>query len=74
MEAEQAILADPLFQEAVFRHYGVTDMRLVMVDIWSVGFYVGDEGEGAEEESRTLRLSRPLCFMRSDPTDNGYAR
>ena len=38
-----------------------------MVDIWSAGNY------GSEEDS-TLRLARPLCFLRSDPTDNGYAR
>jgi primary-amine oxidase len=38
-----------------------------MVDIWSAGNY------GSEEE-RTRRLTRPLCFLRSDPTDNGYAR
>jgi primary-amine oxidase len=38
-----------------------------MVDIWSAGNY------GAEEE-RTRRLVRPLCFLRSDPGDNGYAR
>src|SRR5947209_17886866 len=38
-----------------------------MVDIWSAGFY-GDEAD------RGRRLTRPLCFVRSDPTDNGYAR
>ena len=25
-------------------------------------------------EDRTRRLARPLCFLRSDPTDNGYVR
>lgn len=38
-----------------------------MVDIWSAGNY-------GSEEDRTLRLARPLCFLRADPTDNGYAR
>jgi len=38
-----------------------------MVDIWSAGNY-------GSEEDRTRRLARPLCFLRSDPTDNGYAR
>ncbi len=38
-----------------------------MVDIWSAGNY------GAEEEA-TRRLARPLCFLRTDPTDNGYVR
>jgi primary-amine oxidase len=37
-----------------------------MVDIWSGGYY-------GQEEERTRRLARPLCFLRSDPTDNGYA-
>ena len=26
------------------------------------------------EEDRTRRLARPLCFLRADPTDNGYVR
>jgi primary-amine oxidase len=38
-----------------------------MVDIWSAGYY-------GEEQEKGLRLARPLCFLRSDPTDNGYAR
>src|SRR5260370_10897392 len=38
-----------------------------MVDIWSAGNY-------GTEEDRTRRLARPLCFVRSDPTENGYAR
>jgi len=49
------------------KQYGVTDTSLVMVDIWSAGNY-------GSEEDRTRRLTRPLCFLRSDPTDNGYAR
>ena len=67
IECEQAVLASPLFQAALQKHLGITDTSLVMVDIWSAGYY------GAEEE-RTRRLTRPLCFLRSDPTDNGYAR
>ena len=50
-------------QEALWHH----DTSLVMVDIWSAGNY-------GTEEDRTHRLARPLCFLRSDPTDNGYAR
>ena len=38
-----------------------------MVDIWSAGNY-------GSEEDRTRRLARPLCFLRHDPTDNGYVR
>jgi primary-amine oxidase len=64
---EQAVLASELFRDALQRHYGISDTSLVMVDIWSAGNY-------GSEEDRWRRLTRPLCFLRSDPTDNGYAR
>jgi primary-amine oxidase len=67
VECEQAVLASEEFRSALEKHYGITDTSLVMVDIWSAGNY------GSEEDS-TRRLARPLCFLRSDPTDNGYAR
>ncbi len=67
VECEQAVLADPEFKAALKRQYGVEDTSLVMVDIWSAGNY------GEPEESKR-RLARPLCFLRTDPTDNGYAR
>jgi primary-amine oxidase len=67
VECEQAVLRSDLFKAALKRRYGVADTSLVMVDIWSAGYY-------GEEEDRTRRLARPLCFVRSDPTDNGYAR
>jgi primary-amine oxidase len=67
VECEQAVLASPDFKAALKRQYGVEDTSLVMVDIWSAGNY-------GSEEDRTMRLARPLCFLRSDPTDNGYAR
>ena len=67
VECEQAVLASPEFREALKQHTGVDDTSLVMVDIWSAGNY-GD----AEESGR--RLARPLCFLRADPTDNGYVR
>ena len=67
IECEQAVLASPEFKAALQKHYGIVDTSLVMVDIWSAGNY------GAEED-RTRRLARPLCFVRADPTDNGYAR
>ncbi|GAC1467630.1 MAG: primary-amine oxidase [Isosphaeraceae bacterium] len=67
VECEQAVLASPEFREALRRHTGVDDTSLVMVDIWSAGNY------GEDEESRQ-RLARPLCFLRTDPTDNGYVR
>jgi primary-amine oxidase len=67
IECEQAVRANPAFRAALKKHYGVENTDLVMVDIWSAGYY----GE-AEEEGK--RLARPICFLRSDPTDNGYAR
>lgn len=67
VECEQAVLDSPAFKAALEKHYGISDTALVMVDIWSAGYY------GTEEE-RTHRLTRPLCFLREDPTDNGYAR
>jgi primary-amine oxidase len=67
VEIEQAVLASPEFRAALKKQYGIDDTSLVMVDIWSAGNY------GQPEESNR-RLARPLCFLRSDPTDNGYAR
>ena len=67
VECERAVLASKEFHAALERHYGPVDVSLVMVDIWSAGNY------GSEEDS-SRRLARPLCFLRSDPTDNGYAR
>ena len=66
-ECEQAVLSSAEFKAALKRHCGTDDTSLVMVDIWSAGNY-GDP----EDSSR--RLARPLCFLRTDPTDNGYAR
>jgi primary-amine oxidase len=66
IECEAAVLNSELFREAL-KAYGVEDISLVMVDIWSAGYY-------GNEEERTMRLARPLCFLRTDPTDNGYAR
>jgi primary-amine oxidase len=67
VECEQAVLRSPEFLAALKKHCGNVDPSLVMVDIWSAGNY------GEKEESRR-RLARPLCFLRSDPGDNGYAR
>ena len=67
VECEQAVLASPEFKAALKKQYGIDDTKLVMVDIWSAGNY-------GSEEDRTMRLARPLCFLRMDPTDNGYAK
>jgi primary-amine oxidase len=66
-EIEQAVANDPEFKLLLKELYGVNDTSLVMVDVWSSGYY------GAEEE-KNKRLVRPLCYLRNDPTDNGYAR
>lgn len=68
IECEQAVLASEEFRAAIEKHYGITDTSLVMVDIWSAGYY------GGQEQDHGKRLTRPLCFVRSDPRDNGYAR
>ena len=67
VECEQAVLRSPEFRAALEKQYGISDTSLVMVDIWSAGYY-------GQEEERTRRLTRPLCFLRIDATDNGYAR
>jgi primary-amine oxidase len=67
VECEQAVLRSPEFIAALRKHCGEVDPSLVMVDIWSAGNY------GSKEDSER-RLARPLCFLRTDPGDNGYAR
>src|SRR6185503_5331559 len=67
IECEQAVLNDPAFKAKLKEQYGITDTSLVMVDIWSAG-------NNGEAEETTKRLARPLCFVRTDPTDNGYVR
>ena len=67
-ECEQTVRRSPLFHEAL-RKRGVTDADLVMVEPWSAGMY------GTEPaEDRAVRRLRALCFVRSEPRDNGYAR
>jgi primary-amine oxidase len=66
IECENAVKACPEFQEAL-RKRGIDNPDLVMVDPWSAGNY------GIEQENGK-RLSRALCWVRSSPTDNGYAR
>ena len=65
-ECEAAVKASAEFQEAIKKR-GITNVDLVMVDPWSAGSY------GIEDE-KGRRLSRALCWVRSSPTDNGYAR
>ncbi|MBD2102558.1 primary-amine oxidase [Leptolyngbya sp. FACHB-261] len=66
IECEQAVKASPEFQAALAKR-GITDPDLVMVDPWSAGNFGMTDEQGQ-------RLSRALCWVRSSPTDNGYAR
>ena len=68
VECEEAVKRSPEFLEAL-RKRGVDDVDLVMIDPWSAGSY------GVEpEDDKGRRLSRALAWVRSEPTDNGYAR
>jgi primary-amine oxidase len=62
VECEQAELASHEFKSALKKQYGIDDTRLVMVDIWSAGYF-------GQEEERTRRLARPLWFVRTDPSE-----
>ncbi len=66
IECEAAVKANPEFQEAIKKR-GITDTNLVIVDPWSAGNY------GIAEEVGQ-RIVRALCWVRSSPSDNGYAR
>jgi primary-amine oxidase len=67
-ECEEAVKRSDLFREALHKR-GVTDVSLVMVEPWSAGNY---GTEVPEDQGR--RLLRALCFVRAEPTDNGFAR
>ena len=62
---EAAGKACPEFQRAIAKR-GITTPDLVMVDPWSAGHY------GIADEVG-VRLSRALCWVKANPTDNGYA-
>jgi primary-amine oxidase len=67
-ECEEAIKRSPEFLAALKKR-GASDVQLVMVDPWSAGMY------GTERpEEKGKRLSRALCWVRSEAADNGYAR
>jgi len=67
-EVEETARKSPLLREAM-KARGIKDLSLVMVDGWSAGHY-GNE----PPEDRGKRLVRALCWVRSEPFDNGYAR
>jgi primary-amine oxidase len=66
-EVAEAVRRSPAFREAMKKR-GIEDLSLVMVDAWSAGNY-GNE----PPEDKGKRLVRALCWVRSDPADNGYA-
>ncbi len=66
LEADRTIKNDPVWQAAL-RKRGVSDFSRCMVDAWSAGNYDADPDPAR-------RLVRALTWVRSDPTDNGYAR
>jgi primary-amine oxidase len=68
VECEEAVKRSPTFLAALKKR-GIDDVKLVMVDAWSAGHY-GNE----TPEEKGKRLSRALVWVRSEPTDNGYAR
>jgi primary-amine oxidase len=67
MACEEAVQADPQWQEAV-RRRGIEDFSLTMVDPWASG-YTGERDAATER-----RILRPLTWVRSEPGENGYAR
>ncbi len=67
MACEELVRRDERWQAAM-RLRGVEDVSLAMIDPWASGF------TGPEDHPGERRLARPLTFVRSSPTDNGYAR
>ena len=65
-DCENAVKASPEFQAAL-RKRGIDDTTLVMVDPWPAGNYGVPEEEG-------MRLSFARSWLKTSPTDNGYAR
>ncbi|MEO1318741.1 MAG: tyramine oxidase, partial [Pseudomonadota bacterium] len=65
LEVENAVKADPRFQEAC-RRRGIEDMDLVCCDPWSAGNF------GIEEE-KGRRISHVFVWVRNSEMDNQYA-
>ena len=65
-ECEATVKAHPEFGAALKKR-GITNLDLVMVDPWGVGNFGIKDEEG-------VRLSRAICWLRSSPTANAYAR
>ncbi|MGJ3245785.1 MAG: primary-amine oxidase [Elainellaceae cyanobacterium] len=66
VECEAAVKAHPDFRAALEKR-GITDLDLVVVDPWAAGHFGIPEEDG-------IRLSRALCWLRTTPHSNHYAR
>lgn len=65
-ECEAAVKAHADFRAALEKR-GISDLDLVVVDPWAIGNFGFKEEEG-------IRLSRCLCYLRTAPKGNFYAR
>jgi primary-amine oxidase len=65
-ECEVVVKAHPDFKAALARR-GITDLDLVVVDVWAIGNFGFEEEDG-------IRLSRGLCYLRSIAGGNFYSR
>lgn len=63
----EKVVKNDLGMQTAIRKRGIADMDLVMVDAWSAGNFGLKEEEGK-------RLVRALCWLKTSPADNGYAR
>ncbi|MGJ3252334.1 MAG: primary-amine oxidase, partial [Elainellaceae cyanobacterium] len=66
VECEAAVKAHPDFRTALEKR-GITNLELVVVDPWAAGNFGIPEEDG-------IRLSRALCWLRTTPHSNHYAR
>ncbi len=66
IEVMAALRTDERFQAALALR-GITDMGMVQIDPWPAGRFGTPEEEGR-------RITRVVAYLRTDKTDNGYAR
>jgi primary-amine oxidase len=65
-ECEAVVKAHPDFRAAIAKR-GIADLDLVVVDVWAIGNFGFKDEEG-------IRLSRGLCYLRSNADGNFYSR
>ncbi|MCW2798972.1 MAG: hypothetical protein JWQ70_444 [Aeromicrobium sp.] len=65
---EVVVREDPRWQAAMTKR-GISDFDLAMIDPWPAGYY------GAQDHyDNSPLICRPLTFMRTAPSEHGYAR